>query len=399
VVVANKGVQDALNLQFSLARADGGLMPGWASIASQANGTLAVGESRAIDLAFAPPSGTPDGVYEFKLNVVGDNLPTQAMNVYVSVTQSGQGNILFKAADIYTATVGKDGKLIPGLSGATIIVQNEDVPTVSQELLTDSLGEAYFQNLPAGRYKYRAKAANHQELGGRLVVKPGITANQSVFLEYNLVTVEWSVREITIQDRYEITLNATFETDVPAAVVVLQPASTNLPKMEAGDVYYGELVLTNYGLIRADNVKQKVPQSDAYFRYEFLADVPPALEAKQRVTIPYRIVALQSLEAAASSGTSSGGGCYSYSGSYGVSCSYECANGTQSSCGSSSSWFSGSSSSCGGGSGGASGGWVGGGGWGGGGGGGQSLSGVPPCNQCNGQCCSAGGHGGGGAGQ
>ena len=110
-------------------------------------------------------------------------------------------------------------------------MQNEDVASVIHELVTDSLGEALFQGLPAGRYKFRARASNHQEVGGRFVVKPGITHNQSIFLDYNLVTVEWSVREITIQDRYEITLNATFETDVPAAVVVMQPASVNLPRI------------------------------------------------------------------------------------------------------------------------------------------------------------------------
>lgn len=374
VTIKNNGLQDALNLLFALTRADGNPAPSWASIASRADGTLTVGSTRSIDLAFSPPSGTPEGVYEFKLTVTGENVPRQTLNVYVSLTQSGQGNVLFKAADIYTATVGKDGKLIPGLANATVTVQNEDVPTIAHELSTDTLGEALFQNLPAGRYKFRAKAANHQEVGGRLIVKPGITANQSVFLDYNLITVEWSVREITIQDRYEITLNATFETDVPAAVVMMQPTSINLPKMNAGDVYYGELSLTNYGLIRADNVKQKLPQNDAYFRFEFLVDVPPMLEAKQRITIPYRIVALQSLEGAADSGNASGGGCYSYSATYAVSCDFKCANGVQSSCGASTSWFSVSNSSCSSGGVGGSGGGGSGGGWGGGfGGGGTST--------------------------
>lgn len=399
VVVKNNGLQDALNLQFTLTKADGTSVPSWASLASQANGTLAIGQSRSIDLAFTPPSGTPEGIYEFKLKVVGDNVPSQALNVYVSLTQSGQGNVLFKAADIYTATVGKDGKLIAGLANASITLQNEDVATVTRELVTDSLGEALFQNVPSGRYKFRAKAANHQEVAGRLIIKPGITLNQPLFLDYNLITVEWSVREITIQDRYEITLNATFETDVPAAVVMMQPASVNLPKMAVGDVYYGELNLTNYGLVRADNVRQQLPKSDGYFRYEFLVEVPETLAAKQRVTIPYRVVALQSLEGAASSGTASGGGCYSYSAIYQVTCTYDCANGSRSNCGASTSWFAASNSSCpagGGSSGGGGGGWAGGGGgYGGGSSSGETLPGMPPCTKCNGQCCMSNHSGGG----
>src|SRR5690606_19584422 len=117
----------------------------------------------------------------------------------------------------------------------------------------------------AGTYRYRITAADHQEKVGRFRVKPGITVAEEVFLDYNLVSVEWSVKEITINDRYEIVLNTTFKTDVPAAVVVAQPVGTTLPDMKPGDVFYGEIVLTNHGLIRADNLNFKMPASDQYF--------------------------------------------------------------------------------------------------------------------------------------
>lgn len=404
VMIQNKGLQDALNLQFTLTKSDGSPAPAWVSISSTPNGTLAIGEKRAIDLSFAPPASTQEGVYQFKLNVQGDNVPVQSLNVYASVTQSGQGNVLFKAADIYTATLDKQGKLIAGLANANITIQNEDVPSISLQLVTDSLGEALFQNVPAGRYTYRAKATNHQEVGGRFQIKPGITVNQPLFLDYNLVTVEWSVKEITIQDRYEVTLNATFETDVPAAVLVMQPTSINLPKMNPGDVYYGELTLTNFGLIRADNLTQTLPQNDAYFRYEFLVDVPSSLQAKQRITIPYRVIALQSLDNQASNGNASGGGCYSYTTKMLVGGSYICANGTVSFCSAGAYWISVSNTSCSGGSGsggtsagGGGYGGYGGGGWGGAGSAYQSAPGLPPCTKCDGKCCPTGGAGGGGS--
>lgn len=346
VAIKNSGLQEAINLQFSLSRPDGSAVPSWVSIASQANGSLPVGETRTVDLSFAPAASVAEGVYEFWLNVVGDNVPAQTIRVYASVSQSGQGNVLFKASDIYTATVGKDGQLIQGLRGATITLQNEEVSTISLEMVTDNLGEALFQNVPAGRYQFKAKANSHQEVSGRLQVKPGITINQPVFLNYNVITVEWNVREIVIEDRYDITLTATFETDVPAAVVVMQPSSVNLPKMAAGDVYFGELSLTNHGLIRADGLKQTLPRSDAYFRFEFLSPVPSSLGAKERVTLPYRVVALQSLEGAASSPTASGGGCYNYNNSTTVQYGFECANGDESSGATSTNWFAFSNSTC-----------------------------------------------------
>jgi hypothetical protein len=156
-----------------------------------------------------------------------------------------------------------------------------------------------------------------------------------VFLDFNLVTVEWSVREITIQDKYEITLTTTFQTDVPAAVVVMEPASVTLPTMKPGEVFYGEINLTNYGLIRADTVAFAAPPTDAFFRFEFLKDVPTSLEAKQRVTIPYRIVSLSSLD----NPTGTGGGCFTYQRDARVTYEFICANGVSRASSTTTSWF------------------------------------------------------------
>jgi len=383
VTIQNKGLAAAANVKATLLSANGSAAPSWISLATPANlGNIEVGEKRAIDIAISPTSGVAEGIHTFKLRVTGDNIPTGDLNIYVSVTQSGIGNVLFKAADIYTGTLDKNNNRIAGLSGAKIVLQNEQVASISQTLATDSLGEAFFTNLPAGNYKYRASAPNHQEVGGRFSIKPGVTATQDIFLDYNLVTVEWSVKEITIQDKYEITLSATFETNVPAAVVVLQPTSVTLPKLNAGDVFYGEFTLTNYGLIRADNIKAQLPKSDQYIRYEFLSEIPTSLGAKERITLPYRLVQVQPFEP-----TASGGGCFSYSNAVYVPYSYVCVNGTvtQGSTGGYWHYYSGTACSGGGGGGYYGGGGGGGGGWGGTGPGYSSIPGaqcIPNCSNC-----------------
>ncbi len=66
-----------------------------------------------------------------------------------------------------------------------------------------------------------------------------------------LVTVEWSVTETSIQDKYEIETHAVFETDVPAPVIVFEPAAIVLPEMKPGDVFHGEFTMTYHGLIRS----------------------------------------------------------------------------------------------------------------------------------------------------
>jgi len=325
ITLENRGLADLTDINVNLLTDTEAPAPSWIYLMSaQSQGTLAIGATKQIQLSASPTSVVPDGIYGFKLRVSSSNHPTTDINIYVAVTQSGIGNALFKASDIYTATLDGDGIPIPGLAGARIRVQNEDVLSIEQTATTDAYGEALFSDLPAGRYRFRASAPTHEDLLGRLTIKPGVTTAQEIFLDFNLITVEWSVTEITIQDKYEITLQAIFETDVPAAVVVLEPTSTTLPEMSIGDIFYGELRLTNYGLIRADNLKASYPTSDAYFQYEFLTTLPDTLEAKESLLIPYRVTALSSLSP---DGAGSGGGCVGYVTGMSASYDYTCANG------------------------------------------------------------------------
>ncbi|MCU7856266.1 MAG: carboxypeptidase-like regulatory domain-containing protein, partial [Candidatus Thiodiazotropha sp. (ex Lucinoma borealis)] len=336
ITLENRGLADLTDIQVSLLNEFNAPAPNWVYLMSAQNqGTLAIGATRQIQLAASPTYLVPDGIYPIKLRVESSNHPTTDINVFVAVTQSGIGHALFKASDIYTATLDENDDPIPGLAGARIHLQHEEVLNREYNGTTDENGEALFSDLVAGRYRFRASAPNHQDLLGRLTVKPGITTAQDVFLDFDLITVEWSVTEITIEDRYEITLHATYETDVPAAVIVLEPTSTLLPDMAVGDVFQGELRLTNYGLIRADGVQFVPPGEDGYFRYEFLANLPDTLGAKESLVIPYRVTALAPYDP---DGAGSGGGCGGYAAGSRVSYTYECKNGVTSSGSTTHSW-------------------------------------------------------------
>ncbi len=327
LTLENQGLAALTGLTVKLLNENGTMAPGWIYLTTQeALGTLAIGDKRDIQLMASPSTSVSEGDYIFIVRASGDN-HAAALDTYVSVTvtQAGIGHVLFKAADIYTATLDDQGNVIEGLAGAEIHIQNEKVSTVEKTLTTDNVGEALFSDLPAGRYKFKATAGNHQEVIGRFRIKPGVTISERVFLDYNLVTVEWSVTETTVEDRYEITLNATYETDVPAAVVIVEPMSVNLPDMQPGEVFYGELTLTNYGLIRADDLKFDLP-SDQYFKYELLGDLPISLGAKERITIPYRVTALKALEQGADG---SGGGCRKPQWYLRITYTYKCADGDE----------------------------------------------------------------------
>jgi RHS repeat-associated protein len=329
ITLENKGLAALNDVTLKLLTQEGSAAPSWVQLSiSPSLGTLAVGEKRAVPISLSPASGSvEEGTYTFYLQVSSSNYGTRSIPIYASVTQSGVGNALFKVSDIYTGTVdAKTGNVVQGLSGASIRMQNEEVLSVDQTIRTDAYGEALFTGLPSGKYKCRVTASNHQEHTGRVWIKPGVTASEEVFLEYNLVTVEWEVVETTVQDKYEIVLKVTYETNVPAAVVVVEPTSVTLPDMETGDVYYGELALTNYGLVRADDLVCTLPSSNEYFKYELMEGLPSSLGAKERIVVPYRVTCLNSPSQKEETG--SGGGCQRSLQCGKVAYKFECANGT-----------------------------------------------------------------------
>ncbi|MFV8784452.1 fibronectin type III domain-containing protein, partial [Microbulbifer sp. SA54] len=370
--------------------------PDWIGLnGTNSLGDLGIGASRDVSLRFAPDSSVAQGNYSFKLQITGDGGHSFSVPLYVAVVTSEMGDAFFHISDIYTATLGEDNQLIPGLQGAKIELQNEQVLSETRTINSDANGEALLKDLPAGRYSYRVTAFDHESVAGRLWVKPGITVAEDVFLMNQIISVEWQVNEINLEDRYEIKLEATFETHVPVAVVMLDPLSITLPDMQKGDVFTGELSVTNYGLIRADNVTNTLPTGNDVVAFEFLAEVPDTLEAGEVAYIPYRITALRDFNPA-EEGDATGAGCSSYSFQYRVSYQSQCANGQIVPGGTSTRWATATYGSCssGGGGGGSSSYYYGGGtGSGSGYGGGYSAIGGevetlrcepdPSCDDCN----------------
>jgi len=389
VTLINQGLLPAENVQLSLINNDG---LSWVRMDTPATiAELPLGEEYAISLSFAPDTNVADGVYNLGIEARSGGVVLAVLGIQVTVSSAGEGQLLFKVEDIYTGTRDSNGAWITGLAGARIALQHELLSTVRYEFTSGDDGEVLSTAMKAGSYRYRATAPDRVEATGRVMVRAGVVTPQWLFLDTNVVTVEWSVTETTIEDLYNITLTATYAVDVPTAVIVLEPAGISLPYLKAGDVYYGELTLTNYGLIRADNLQLTLPPEDAYLRVEALADnLPTSLDPKQRIVIPYRITAIKNLEANAT-----GGGCFNYSTRIKAEAESVCANGDVVNRTTSTTIAHQSGGSCSsGGGGGSGGGWGGGGSGGGGGGYDIEPSGFPACRpECQG-CCPMSGRGG-----
>lgn len=290
LTLRNTGFAPLYNLRLSLIKPDGSPVPGWLSlISADTVAALAVGQAELVEMIATPDAEVSLGDNMFYLRASGDNHATILVPVFIAVTATGQGDALFKVQDMYTGTLDAQGRLIDGVTNATIWMRNDD--TLSQEftLTTDSHGEALFHQIPAGSYSYRVNAPQHVTASGTIFVQPAMTVTREVALQADLVTIEWSVREITIEDRYEIVLTATYETDVPAPVVTVTPPLINVPPCNAqgATVQNGQMVLENHGFIAAKDVSFSVP---AGVRIPAVYLKPFDLAAKQKLVIPYTVV-------------------------------------------------------------------------------------------------------------
>ena len=315
LTLRNEGLIKLAAPSLSLLTPQNGPAPAWASLASAADpGDLAVGGETVVTLALTPDAQvavTQLDPYAFKLRVRSGGAVIADIPISVYVDDSGFGAVLFHAVDIYTGTTDADtGQLVTGLAGAKIQLTKTFGLANQVSLTSDAAGEALFTELPTGIYRFRATAPGHNGTEGSLSVKPGVTGAREVFLSADLVTFEWDVTEISLQDRYEIVLQATFQTDVPAPVVIAEPVSTPMPDLADGEVFYGEYTLTNYGLIRADDLSVSLPDGGGEYRFELLVAPPTSLDAHRQITVPYRITRLAAASNAGGGG--SGGGCGGY---------------------------------------------------------------------------------------
>jgi fibronectin type 3 domain-containing protein len=328
VMIRNTGLAPFLDGQIRLLKADLSPAPNWAyTTAPSQVARIEMNEQIPADLYFSPNSTVADGIYNFVLEVSSATEAPKRMPIAVTVAQSGVGALAVHVSDIYTGTLGQGNQIVQGLSGAFVRLEHASIPTIARQGYTDIYGEILLDNVQSGSYLLRVSAPGHQDVTTNVQVYANTTIPKEVFLLNGLVTVEWSVNEITIEDRYEIILNAVFQTNVPAAVVVLEPAGIQLPTLNMGEIFNGELTLTNYGLIAAQNIQRQLPVSDEKALFEFFGTIPSTLAPQQRVVIPYRITALQNFDPGSNLTGSGGGSSCAYIKRYCVNSESICING------------------------------------------------------------------------
>ena len=293
LIVSNAGFAAAQSLTLTLTQTNGAAPPEWAILGSDAQvGDLPPGETALVTLRFAPPTGTAEFPWEFRLQCSATNQASAGVPVFVNVDNSGRGAALFKLMDIYTGSTNSQGGIIQGVSGARIALSRETGLAYETNAVTDELGEGFVPNLPEGPYRYRITSSEHLPLTGRLWIRSGLTTPEERMLENDLIRVEWTVREVELEDRYEIVLSTIFATDVPAPVLITDPDRFDLKhaNLKPGEMARGVFSMVNQGWLPATNVHitQKTTIGDYYI--EFSQKLPGTIFPKETNQVGYKIV-------------------------------------------------------------------------------------------------------------
>ncbi len=250
------------------------------NLPAQTNGLIAVpdipvGGSNTFTAVFAPPTNAPLEYVNDSVVVRGTNSPAQfKVNLYALVTSAQKGKVRFVVDDI----------LVLPVPNATVRIKNT---ILEQEytVRTDANGVVEVDDLQEGPWAWQVSAPGHGVNVGTVEVIASQVVAVETRLSRSLVTVSFTVTPVPFTDRYEITLEQTFETHVPAPVIVFKPSLMDFKKISAGFDATVMTTLKNEGLIDALDVQivgSVIPEG----RLTPLINYFPRLKAQQSVEIP-----------------------------------------------------------------------------------------------------------------
>jgi len=257
------------------------------NLATNAEGTiplpdLPVGGSNTITVVFAPPTNTALGFFQDKITVRGTNaVATFDLGVYARVTSANRGGVQFYVDDIL-------GLPVPG---ASVRLQNVDLQVELPPARTDINGYVTVTNLQEGNWSWQVGAPGHAARVGSVTVIASQTvqvAPPDTRLSRSLVTVNFTVVPVPFTDKYDIQIEQTFETHVPAPVLVLDPTYLKFDNIQGAFEANFTVTAKNYGLISLNNVKFSGSDVSGG-RLTPLIEYLPYILPMQSVEIPFRV--------------------------------------------------------------------------------------------------------------
>ncbi len=243
---------------------------------------IPVGGSVNLTVVFTPPEDAALDYFHDVINIRGSNTPQVfKVDLYALVTSAERGAVQFYVDNVL-------GQEVPN---ATVRLRSTHLQTELPPVQTDEQGIVTVNELHEGHWSWQVTAPGHSSTVGTVEIIPDQIVQVSTRLSKSVVTVTFRVEPVPYTDRYEIKIEQTFETHVPAPVLVLNPVSLTFDNVVAG--FETNFVVTgkNHGLIEMTDVEIH-PASVGGGRLIPLITYFPLLRPQETIEIPYRAVYL-----------------------------------------------------------------------------------------------------------
>jgi subtilase family serine protease len=232
-----------------------------------------------ITLLLTPAADLTLGAYEGSLALNSSNASLTVPFNFRALSEA-KGDLRITAVDELTYyAVG-----MPNLAGASVAVRDAVTHTNVATGVTDTNGQFFVAQLPEAYYEIELMADKHTTYRNTHLLMAGRTNDISAFLSRQVVTYNWTVEPIEIEDRYQITIETTFETVVPIPVVTIEPSVIDLAEITAAETQI-MVTITNHGLLAANNTRLSFPTHPLWEFYPLLTQVG-TLPARSGLRIP-----------------------------------------------------------------------------------------------------------------
>jgi ELWxxDGT repeat protein len=261
----------------------------WLKLASPvAIPSLAPGESTKVSLLLQAAPDLPLSVYNGNLAINGVESSLSLPFSFRSISEA-KGDLKLDVVD--ELTFFGDGA---NVANANITLVDALTGTVVFSG-TDADGLISLTDLNEGYYTLNVSADSHDTFQQNVYVSAGKTESVEAFLSRQTVKYTWIVQPTEIKDKYTISVQSTFETDVPIPVVTIDPPLIDLANLEViGQVMQVDMVVTNHGLIKANDIKLNFGEHP-FYKIEPLVNNVDGLAANSSLTVPVRITRIADL--------------------------------------------------------------------------------------------------------
>ncbi|EDQ84772.1 uncharacterized protein MONBRDRAFT_39125 [Monosiga brevicollis MX1] len=176
----------------------------------------------------------------------------------------------------------------PNVSDAVVRLVGQS-RAFSRVLTTGPNGTVIFRNVPEGTYQVSAQALGHDVDSAVIRVNDNLGLTP-LFLARKTVSYIWSVSPTQIDDEYSFTLEAVFETRVPVPVVTIDPIFVDVDRLAYGDIEQIDFIITNHGLIAADEPRLSLPSVHPNVQLIPLYEPVNRLPAQTTIIYSYEVI-------------------------------------------------------------------------------------------------------------